>query len=747
MSSENEIPKFADVLSIQSNPEDLFTLLFPIGKGAYGKVYKAIHKSTLKIFAIKIIDYTKDGLKNKKTICYNYNIIQEETSLMRLVQNNDYLLKYYGSYYSRQSNTIWLILEYCSCGSLVDLMYALDRGYKEIEIATFIEMVLKGLIYLHNLNIIHRDIKAQNIFLKDDGNVVLGDFGSGAKLTDEELYRKSKKGSPYWMSPQVILQENYDVKTDIWSLGITCIELAESVPPYEDLKPNMVMNKIAKTPPKVEELINVEEYSESFVDFIGKCLIVDQNKRPSAKELIEHEFIKKNSKGKEFVKKLIEENKDEIEEQINEKIEELKKIKDNIYDDNNSEEDLTKINNDKIDETNLQKNDNNQEKEEIVSVQNIDFDNNDNNDNKNTNEDLYSDRNYISSNKEDENDNDNENNINNNINEINNEEYQEDNSVIVNNDKQNEGINEIINKAENILNDIENVEDNNIINDNNNLDINNNNNNNNIEKNEGENENENEEENEEIDYDKKMKIIEMQNELKEKIRRKKEKQKLEQEKLEQTNENKIKYINMKTPPKKEKSNIDNDKDNCYNNYSMNITNKANSEIKALLLNEKNINKNKENKNINIKINNAYSIQKKRSDLTTGITGSKTDSSDGKKFMINKINLENYTYTKKKINFNNNLNDLSNIDDDSDEEQIIPIKNIFNVNFNDNKLEKSHTDIKYLRTAEKQNKINLLKEKNFDRYLNDFNINTNDDNNIVKNIHFSAYKEKHKKYFN
>ena len=737
MSSENEIPKFSDVLSIQSNPEDLFTLLFPIGKGAYGKVYKAIHKSTLKIFAIKIIDYTKDGLKNKKTICYNYNLIQEETSLMRLVQNNDYLLKYYGSYYSRQSNTIWLILEYCSCGSLVDLMYALDRGYKEYEIATFIEMVLKGLIYLHNLNIIHRDIKAQNIFLKDDGNVLLGDFGSGAKLTDEELYRRSKKGSPYWMSPQVILQENYDVKTDIWSLGITCIELAESVPPYDDLKPNVVMNKIAKSPPKVEELINVEEYSESFVDFVGKCLIVDQNKRPSAKELIEHEFIKKNAKGKEFVKKLIEENKDEIKEQINEKIKELKNIKDNIYDDDNSEEDLIKINNDKIDETNLQKNSNNQEKEEIISVQNIDIDNNDNNNDNNANEDLYSDRNYVSSNKDNENDN-NENNINNNnennINE--NEEYQEDNSVIINNDKQNEGINEIIDKTENMLNDIVNEEDN-IINDNNDLDINTNNN---IEKNEDENE-------EGINYEKKMKIIEMQNELKEKIRRKKERQKFEQEKVEKVNENKIKYTNMKTPQKKEKINIDNNKDNCYNNYSMNFTNKANSEIKALLLNEKNCNKNKENKNINIKINNAYSIQKKRSDLTTGITGSKTDSSDGKKFMINKINLENYTYTKKRINFNNNLNDLSNIDDDSDEEKIIPIKNIFNVNFNDNKLEKSHTDIKYLRTAEKQNKINLLQEKNYNRYLNDFNINTNDDNNIVKNIHFSAYKEKHKKYFN
>ena len=746
MSSKNTNPKFADVLSIQSNPEDIFTLLFPIGKGAYGKVYKAIHKSTLKIFAIKIVDYTKDGLNNKKKICFNYNSIKEETYLMRLVQNNDYLLKYYGSYYSSKSNTIWLILEYCSCGSLVDLMFALDRRYEEYEIASFIEMVLKGLIYLHDLKIIHRDIKAQNIFLKEDGYVVLGDFGSGAKLTDEELYRRSQKGSPYWMSPQVILQENYDIKTDIWSLGITCVELAESEPPFADLKPNFVMNKIAKSPPKVEEIINVEEYSESFVDFIGKCLFVDPKKRPSAKELIEHEFIKKNSKGKEFIKKLVDENLDKIKEQIDEKIKDLKKIKDSIYNDENSELDLLKINDDKIDITNLQNNkDDNQEKEEIISVQNIDFNENENNNN--TNEDLYSDNNYNSSNNE----NDNQNNINNDIKDKNeNEKYQEDNSVIVNNDKQNEGITEIIDETEKILKDIENVDNiNNIDNDNNNIDNNNiennniNNDNNNLDIN---NNYEKKEEEEEFDYHKKR-LIEMQNVLQEKIRRKKEKEKLEKEKLEQKDENKIKYINMKTPTKKEKININIDKDNCYNNYSMNITNKANSEIKALLLNEKNTNKNKVDKNLCIKINNTYSIQKKRSDLTTGITGSKTDSSDGKKFMINKINLENYTYTKKKINFNNNLNDLSNIDDDSDDEKINPVKNIFNVNFQDNKLEKSHIDIKYLRTAEKQNKINFLKEKNFDRYLNDFNINTNDDNNIVKNIHFSAYKEKHKKYFN
>ena len=101
-SLSKEFPKFSDVLSIPSNPEDLFTLLYPIGIGGYGKVYKAIHNSTLKIFAIKIIDYTKDGLNNKSNISFNYNSVQEETALMRLIQDRDFFVKYYGSYYSRK---------------------------------------------------------------------------------------------------------------------------------------------------------------------------------------------------------------------------------------------------------------------------------------------------------------------------------------------------------------------------------------------------------------------------------------------------------------------------------------------------------------------------------------------------------------------------------------------------------------------------------------------------------------------
>ncbi|MBR1741194.1 MAG: protein kinase, partial [Lachnospiraceae bacterium] len=124
------------------------------------------------------------------------------------------------------------------------------------------------------------------------------------KLTDEE-FRHSKKGSFYWMSPQVVSLKDYDTKTDIWSLGITCIELAETEPPFADLKPFEVANKLAKSPPTVEDVINVQEYSGYFVDFLDKCLQVDPNKRFSAKELIEHDFIKKFSKGKGYIAELV----------------------------------------------------------------------------------------------------------------------------------------------------------------------------------------------------------------------------------------------------------------------------------------------------------------------------------------------------------------------------------------------------------------------------------------------------------
>jgi serine/threonine-protein kinase 24/25/MST4 len=299
MSNLNEGPLFSDVLSIPSNHEDLFTLLYQIGRGGFGKVYKAMHNSTNKIYAIKIIDYTKDCISNKKNISFNYQSIQQETSVMRLVQNSDYITKYYGSYYSRKSNTVWLILEYCTCGSAVDLMLAMDRTLSEVEVSTIIEMVLKGLIDIHNINLIHRDIKGSNILLSEDGCAKLADFGVGIQLTDEE-YRTSKKGSPYWMSPQVVLNEQYDTKTDIWSLGITCVELVEGEPPNGDLKPGKVMEKIANSPPKVEDIIDLQEHTDEFIDFVRLCLEIDPSKRPTAGELLKHPFITKLAQGKEY---------------------------------------------------------------------------------------------------------------------------------------------------------------------------------------------------------------------------------------------------------------------------------------------------------------------------------------------------------------------------------------------------------------------------------------------------------------
>ena len=307
-----KIPKFSDILSIPSNPEELFTLLYPIGTGGFGKVYKAIHNSSRQIFAIKIIDYTKGCNNDKNNICFNYNSIQQETSLMRLINQSDYIIKYFGSYYSRQTNTIWLILEYCSSGSAVDLMLSMGRTLSEVEVATIMEMVLKGLMHIHKINLIHRDIKGANILLSEDGYAKLGDFGIGIQMKDEE-YRTSKKGSPYWMSPQVILNRNYDMKTDIWSLGITCMELVEGEPPYGDLKPEEVMEKIAKNPPKAGDIIDVKEHTDDFIDFVNQCLEIDPNKRPTASKLINHPFIKKLARGSDYLAKLIEQHIDEVE--------------------------------------------------------------------------------------------------------------------------------------------------------------------------------------------------------------------------------------------------------------------------------------------------------------------------------------------------------------------------------------------------------------------------------------------------
>ena len=310
---------FSDILSIPSNPEDFFILVSPIGSGAFGRVYKAIHKESKKTFAIKIIQYFKDDFNyinnnnHIENINFCYKTVQQETALMRLVNSSNYILKYYGSYFSRKTNTLWLIIEYCSYGSAIDLMLAMDRTYSEIELATIIKMVLKGLIIIHGKNLIHRDIKGANILLSGEGYAKIGDFGVGAEL--KEKFRASKKGSPYWMSPQVINREKYDYKTDIWSLGITCIELLQGEPPNSELSPENVMQKIGNKLFKFEDFFGGDKnkYSIEFINFISKCLEINPLKRINAKDLIKHPFILKYAKDNKYLKNLLKKHKNDIE--------------------------------------------------------------------------------------------------------------------------------------------------------------------------------------------------------------------------------------------------------------------------------------------------------------------------------------------------------------------------------------------------------------------------------------------------
>lgn len=269
-------PEIAELFN-KHDPEKIFEDLREIGHGSFGAVYYAKCNLTREIVAIKKMSYM-----GKQSMEKWQDILKEIRFLRQL--NHPNTIEYKGCYL--HENTAWLVMEYC-VGSASDIIEVHKRPLKEEEISAICDGVLRGLSYLHGLGRIHRDIKAGNILLTEQGVVKLADFGSAAIKCPANSF----VGTPYWMAPEVILamdEGQYDGKVDVWSLGITCIELAERKPPYFNMNAMSALYHIAQNE---APSLQAPDWSDVFRSFVDCCLRKSPMDRPNSTKLLTHLFM------------------------------------------------------------------------------------------------------------------------------------------------------------------------------------------------------------------------------------------------------------------------------------------------------------------------------------------------------------------------------------------------------------------------------------------------------------------------
>ncbi|XP_069609941.1 STE20-like serine/threonine-protein kinase isoform X1 [Ranitomeya imitator] len=294
------------------NPEEIWEIIGELGDGAFGKVYKAQSKETGILAAAKVIDTkSEDELED-------YMV---EIDILASC-DHPHIVKLLDAFY--YENNLWILIEFCAGGAVDAVMLELERPLTEPQIRVVCKQTLQALVYLHDNKIIHRDLKAGNILLTLDGDVKLADFGVSAKNTRTIQRRDSFIGTPYWMAPEVVMCETskdrpYDFKADVWSLGVTLIEMAQIEPPHHELNPMRVLLKIAKSEPPT--LAQPSRWSRDFNDFLRKCLEKNLDSRWTTAQLLQHPFVSVVNSNKP-VRELIAEAKAEVLEEVEESKEE-----------------------------------------------------------------------------------------------------------------------------------------------------------------------------------------------------------------------------------------------------------------------------------------------------------------------------------------------------------------------------------------------------------------------------------------